>query len=107
MSLHDTAARFVAQHGESMVLARTSEASTVTLKGKRIPGTTVEVGGSAVQQSFRVKVGVAELAASAWSVKEPKRGDTITVAGVPRAIEDARPLGDGGVTGLWELEVVG
>lgn len=107
MSLFETAARFVAEHGETMTLARATEGTTITLKGKRIPGTTAEVGGSAVHQSFRVKIGVAELAASAWSVKAPARGDTITVASVPRTIEDARPLGDGGVTALWELEVVG
>lgn len=108
MSLHETAARFIAERGESMTLAREGEGTTITLKGKRVPGTTVAIGNTAEQQSFRVKIGVAELAASAWSVKAPSSsGDTITVGGVPRAIMDVRPIGDGGVTAIYELEVVG
>lgn len=95
-------------HGETMTLARSSEATTVTLKGKRIPGSTDDVGGSERQQRFRVKIGVAELAASAWSSKAPSaEGDTITIGGIPRAIVDVRPLGDAGTVALYELEVVG
>lgn len=102
------AARIVTAHGETMVLARAGEATTISLKGKRIPGGTDEVGGSARQQRFRVRIGVAELAASAWSNKVPSAdGDTITVGGIPRAVLDVRPLGDGETVALYELEVVG
>ncbi len=108
MSVHKTAARFIKARGSSMTLAREGEGSTITLKGKRVPGTTVAVGNSAEQQSFRVKIGVAELAASAWAVKVPNAGtDSLTVDGLPRAVVDVRPLADGGVTGAYELEVVG
>lgn len=107
MSVHATAARFVAQRGESMTLSRAGH-TAITLKGKRIPGTTEQVGGSANQQRFRVKIGVAELNASAWASKVPSAfGDTLTVDGRPRTIDDVRPLGDGGVVALYELEVVG
>lgn len=108
MSLFDTAARFVAARGESMTLARVGEATTISLKGKRILGATDDVGGSAAQQRFRVKIGTAELLASAWASKVPSSStDTLTVGGRVRAIADVRPLGDGDVVALYELEVVG
>ena len=108
MSVHETAARFISERGDTMTLAREGEATTITLKGKRIPGSTVAVGGSAEQQQFRVKIGTAELLASAWSVKVPNSGtDAITVDGIPRTILDVRPLNDAGVTALYELEVAG
>lgn len=108
VSVHETAARFVAERGDTMTLAREGEATAITLKGKRVPGTTVPVGNSAEQQQFRVKISVAELAASAWAVKVPSSStDTITVDGVPRMILDSRPLGDAGRVALYELEVAG
>lgn len=101
-------ARIVAKHGETMTLARAGEATTIALKGKRIPGGIDDVGGSARQQRFRVKIGVAELAASAWSSKVPSaEGDTITIGDIPRAVLDVRPLGDGETVALYELDVVG
>ena len=108
MSAISTAARFIASHGETMTLTRTGEGTTISLKGKRIPGTTDGVGNSAEQQVFRVKIGTAELAASAWAVKVPSSStDALTVDGRVRAVLDVRPLGDGGVTALYELEVAG
>lgn len=108
MSLFDTAARFVASRGESMTLARTGEATTISLKGKRIPGSTDDVGGSAEQQRFRVKIGTAELLASAWATKVPSSStDTLTVDGRARTVVDVLPLADGGTVALYELEVVG
>jgi hypothetical protein len=102
------AARIIAAHGETMTLARESEASTITLKGKRIPGTTDDVGGSAEQQRFRVKIAPTELLASAWASKVPSSaGDTLTVGGRVRTVVDVRPLGDGDVVALYELEVLG
>lgn len=108
MSTYEVAARFVAGRGDTMTLRREGEGTTIALKGKRIPGTTVAVGNSAEQQQFRVKIGVAELTASAWAVKVPSAGtDSITVDGVERAILDVRPLNNAGVTALYELDVVG
>lgn len=92
--------------GEPMVLARAGEAS-LPLQGRRLSATPLEVGGSSAQQSFRVKIGVSELAASSWPSKVPARGDTIAVGGVPRAIEDAQPVMVGEVVLMWLLEVTG
>lgn len=103
----DQVAAVIQEHGETMVLKRAGQ-TPITLKGKRIPGTTEAVGGTAVQQRFRVKIGVTELDASPWASKQPSaRTDTINVGGVERAILDVRPLGDGGVIALFELEVEG
>ena len=101
------AARLVALHGETMVLKRASEATTVTLKGKRLVGSTVDVGGSAVQQEFRVKIGTSELSSSAWTSKAPVRHDSIVIDGRERSILDVRPLGDAGTVALYELLVAG
>lgn len=102
------AARIIAAHGETMTLAREGEATTISLKGKRIPGTTEDVGGSAEQQRFRVKIAPTELLASAWTSKVPSSStDTLTVGGRARTIVDWRPLGDGDTVALYELEVVG
>lgn len=107
MSAFDAAARLINEHGEDMTLSRAGH-TALTIKGKRIPGTTEDVGGSAMQQRFRVKIGVAELNASAWASKVPSAfGDTLTVGGVVRTIDDVRPLGDAGTVALYELEVVG
>lgn len=104
----EQAAAIIAEHGETMVLARASEASTVTLKGKRIPGAADPVGGSAEQQRLRVKIAPTELLASAWTSKVPSAaGDTLTVAGRPRTVVDVSTLGDGDEVALYELEVVG
>lgn len=99
--------RMLTRYGATVTLARAGEAATISLLGKRIPGTPTEVGGSATHQSFRVKIGTSELAASAWASKAPARGDTITVDGVPRVIEDAQPLSVGEVVAVWLLEVAG
>lgn len=105
--LSEQVAAVLAEHGESMTLSRASHTS-IALIGKRIPGTTEETGGSAEQQRFRVKIGTAELDASAWASKVPSAsGDTITVGGRVRTIVDVRPLGDGGTVALYELEVIG
>jgi hypothetical protein len=92
--------------GESMVLAREGEAS-LPLIGRRLPGALDEVGGSAAQQSFRVKVGMAEILASSWASKAPVRGDTLSVGGTPRAVMDVQPVMVGEVTLMYLLEVVG
>lgn len=106
-SIKRRANRVLQRHGEPMVLKRAGQAD-IPLKGKRIPGTVDEVGGNgAVQQEFRVKITVVELDASAWSVKEPKRTDRITIGGRDRTVLDAKPLGDSGVVALYELLVSG
>ena len=101
-------ARLILKHGETMTLSREGEATTISLKGKRIPGGTDDVGGSAEQQRFRVKIAPNELLASAWVTKVPSSStDTLTVGGRVRAIADVRPLGGGDTVALYELEVVG
>lgn len=102
------AARIIAAHGETMTLSRIGEASTITLKGKRIPGSTDDVGGSAEQQRFRVKIAPTELLASAWATKVPSAStDTMTIGGRARTVVDCKPLGDGDTVALYELEVAG
>lgn len=101
------AARLVARHGETMVLKRASEATTITVTGKRLVGSTVDIGGSAVQQEFRVKIGTSELSSSAWTSKAPVRHDSIVIDGRDRSILDVRPLGDAGTVALYELLVAG
>ncbi len=101
------AARLVALHGEAMTLKREGEASTVTLRGKRVPGAVADIGGSAAQQEFRIKIGTTELAASPWASKAPVRHDSIVVDGRERTILDVRPLGDAGTVALYALLVAG
>ena len=102
------AAAVIAAHGETMTLSRDGEATTITLKGKRIPGSTEDTGGSAEAQRFRVKIAPTELLASAWMSKVPSSaGDTLTIGGRARTVVDVRPLGDGDIIALYELEVVG
>ena len=101
-------AEIIAVHGETMTLSREGEATTISLKGKRIPGSTDDAGGSAEHQRFRVKIAPTELLASAWASKVPSSStDTLTVGGRPRTVVDWKPLGDGDVVALYELEVVG
>lgn len=107
MSVFETAARFILERGEEMTLGRASEGTTITLNGKRVPGSLDELRNTAAQQRFRVKIATAELAASAWTTKVPARDDTLVVGGVTRIVDDVRPLRDGSTVALYELEVVG
>lgn len=107
MSVFETAARFIAERGEDMTLGRAAEGTTISLKGKRVPGSLDDLGNTSAQQRFRVKIAVAELAASAWATKVPARDDTLIVGGVTRIVDDVRPLSDGGTVALYDLEVVG
>ena len=91
------------EHGETMTLKREGEASTVTLRGKRVLGTVADIGGSAAQQEFRVKIGTTALAASPWASKAPVRTDSIIIDGRERSILDVRPLGEAGTVALYEL----
>jgi hypothetical protein len=93
--------------GETLVLTRASAPTTVVLKGKRLVGSTGDVGGSAVQQEFRVKIGTSELSSSAWTSKAPVRHDSIVVDRRERSILDVRPLSDAGTVALYELLVAG
>lgn len=107
MSVLATAARFIAERGETMTLGRAAEGTTITLKGKRMPGALDELGNTAAQQRFRVKIAPTEIAASAWASKAPARYDTLVVGGVTRIVDDVYPLMDGSAVGLYLLEVVG
>lgn len=106
MSVYETAARFIEEHGETMVLSRSGETG-LAVKGKRYANGTEDLGNSATQQVFRVKIGTTELAGSAWSIKAPKNGDRLTVDSRARTVRDVLPLKDGDVVALYELEVAG
>ena len=105
-SMKAAVARIIAAHGESMTLKREGSTS-IAVKGKRLQGTTDQVGGSAVHQEFRVRLGTAELAASSWSPAAPVRTDSIVIDDRERSILDVRPLGDAGVVHMYELTVAG
>jgi hypothetical protein len=107
VSVIETAARFIAARGEVMTLGRAAEVTTISLKGKRMPGALDDLGNTSAQQRFRVKIATAEIAASAWSNKVPARFDTLVVGGVTRIVDDVHPLINAGVVGLYILEVVG
>ena len=105
-------ADIIATHGETMTLSRVGEGTTITLKGKRPSGGSLDRLGNGDQQSFRVLICPTELLASAWASKEPTAGgdgpaDTLTVDGRPRNVLDVRPRRDGDVVALYELEVAG
>lgn len=106
MSVFETAARFIAEHGETMTLSRTGHAD-IPLKGKRYGNSTEDLGNSSQQQVFRVRIGTDELSASPWATKAPKRGDKLLVDGRSRAVRDAFPLKDGDAVALYEIEVAG
>lgn len=97
----------MAAHGETMILARASEATTIVVKGKRIPGALEQLGNTSAQQRFRVKIAVTEIEAAGWLNKRPARNDTILIGGVTRMVDDVRPLMDSNSVALYELEVVG
>ena len=106
MSAATAARRMLAKYGQTMVLKRTGE-SDLSLKGKRMPGELVDTGNSATQQQFRVKIAPTELLGSAWTVKEPKKGDRLFVDGRDRSVLDVIPLHEGETIALYELEVAG
>jgi hypothetical protein len=99
-------AKIVAAHGETITLKREGE-TDLALKGKRIGGNVDDIGGTAAQQSFRVRIAPTELAASVWAVKEPKRKDALVVGGRTRLVTDVRPISDGDTVAMYELEVAG
>jgi hypothetical protein len=110
MSLVADAVRMISLKGATMTLNRVGETS-ITLKGRRIGGGVDQVG-NADQQSFTIKIGTVELAASDWALKMPSAGgdgagDTLTVDGRVRAILDVRPIRDGETVALYDLEVAG
>jgi hypothetical protein len=102
----ERAAAIVAEQGETMLLKRSGE-TDISLKGKRLPGSTEDLGNTSTQSVFRVKIGTAELSASAWSTTAPLRGDKLLVDGRTRSVRDAFPLKDGDTILMYELEVAG
>lgn len=108
MSVGSTFVRMLNRFGRSMTLTRSSEGTTITLKGMRVLGSAESLGNTAEQQRFRVRIGTSELAASAWAVKAPNaQGDTLTVDSYVRTITDAQPLNEAGTVVGYVLEVVG
>lgn len=101
------AARTIDRHGETMTLIRSGE-TDLSVKGKRQSGAIEEVGsGTAVQQTFTVKLSPTQLQASSWAVKVPKRTDVLNVDGRARKVLDVRPVRDGDTLALYELAVAG
>jgi hypothetical protein len=109
MSVKSRVERAYRLYGDSMVLARESEGTTITCKGKRVDAGSSDVvgGNTAQQQVFKVRITTVELAASAWTDKYPKRTDRLTVESRACAVRSARRIGHAGVTIVWELEVGG
>lgn len=104
----DQFAAVMAEHGETVTLSRSGEATTISLKGKRIQGALDSIGGSADHQQFTVLISTTELLASSWSSKVPSSStDTLTVGGRVRTVIDCRPMGDADVVAGYELVVVG
>lgn len=99
--------QIIGDHGETVVLARDGEGTTITLKGKRLRGALEDAGNTATQQSFRVLLGTAELLASAWTVKAPQVDDVATVDGRRCSVLDVQPRKDGDTVALYELIVAG
>lgn len=96
----------LADYGEAMTLARAGE-TAISLKGQSMTGGIEQIGGSAEQQRFRVRIGTAELAASSWASKAPTMTDTLTVDGRVRTILNVQSLNVGNTTVLYELELAG
>jgi hypothetical protein len=98
-------ARIMAARGSTMTLKREGE-SDLTVAGKSLAGAEAAVG-NATQDSFRVKIGAAEINASSWAVKAPKPGDRIVTGGRERSVLAAWPLDDSDATAGYLLEVAG
>lgn len=107
MSIKNEAQAILSQHGETSVMSRVGEGTTVSVKAKRMLGSTDNVGNSATQQTFQVMVGTAELEASAWTDKYPKKTDSIVFQSRTRKVLNAEPMKDGDTTVFWLLDVAG
>lgn len=94
-------------HGETATLSREGEGTTITLKAKRLASSEDDTGGSAAQSAFKVKIGTAALAASAWSAKLPKRTDKLAIGGRTRSVLDVDTKVDGDITVMHVLAVSG
>jgi hypothetical protein len=57
----------IARHGMPSTLARAGEATTISLAAKRYGSVEADIGNAAAQQEFKVRIGTAALAASAWA----------------------------------------
>lgn len=106
MSMADRVAAVLAAHGDDMTLKRSGE-TDLALRGKAVRATSPGVTGADVHQTFPVRIGVTELLASDWDVKEPKRGDVIVIDGKSRVVRDVHPLKHGEETAQFYLDVAG
>lgn len=108
MSIANSVSGIIDRHGEAMTLKRTGEADLPVI-GKRISGGALaDIGNSATEQVFRIRLSTTQLGASGWAVKVPSADtDLIVVGGRTRKVLDAMPMGDGGTVACWMLEVAG
>ncbi|WP_319798322.1 hypothetical protein [Nitrobacter sp.] len=91
-----------------MTLKRAGE-SDLPVIGKRVVGGSItEIGNSATEDVFQIRLSTTQLMASSWAIKEPSPDTDLIVAnGRTRKVLDAAPLGDSGVVGCWLLTVAG
>lgn len=108
MSVLATTRRFIAKYGEPATLTRAGE-TDLPLKAKRVvtQRELEETGGTSAQLHNFVKIGTAELTASSWTLKAPQRTDKLVLGGRTRMVLSARPVLEGGTTGLYVLELAG
>lgn len=97
----------IAGHGMPSTLARAGEATTIALYAKRYGSIEADTGNTAAQQEFKVRIGTAALAASAWADKAPRRFDTLAVDGKPRKVLNVDTREDAGFAVMHILTVVG
>lgn len=101
------AAAMISRAGRAMTLRRSGE-TDLTVKGVRQDGQVVENGGTAVLQSFRVRIAPTELLASVWATKVPSaETDVLVVESRPCAVLDVEPIHDGDTLAMYELTVAG
>jgi len=109
MSLVADAASMIAEMGQTMMLARDSEGTTITLRGKRAGSGSIDPTGigTAAQENFKVRIATGELTASAWPDKFPKRHDMLTVGSRVYHVNAAPAARDGDAVAMYELDVTG
>lgn len=85
-------ARSLGKVGDLAAYTRSGEGVVITLRAKRIPGSTEATTNAAEHQVFKVRIRPHELIASTWRLRTPFAGDRITINGRTCKVLDAKPL---------------
>mgnify|MGYP001496512184 FL=1 len=102
------AARLIRRKGDTMILRRAGEATTITLKGKLVTtGTSESLGGTAQQRRNAIRIGPTEIESSAWSDPWPLATDAIEVEGRSKRVLTVEPLRVGTKVHVYLLTVAG